>query len=244
MDKTKKTWKTKKMYRNKHKYDSKVVQDVSYREYKLMNSFFLVVLNISYLICRIYIKYSYLFIQLFISNLTILSLFLYLTLFFTKWYTYIICSVFVVAKRLFVKLINTKKVICSLWYCMPRQSFKTGWTEKFSKCWSYIRRPVCILIHSSPLAFPCLRGMIHFSPLSLRSFPPPLNLISYPSHYVSPPSPILLPNRTHWPWLICCIWLNERSFTYLITMATGINDRWPLGRNTEVLKKKKLNWIC
>lgn len=76
---------------------------------------------------------------------------------------------------------------------------------------------------------------------SLQSFPPPLDLISYPSHYVSPPSPILLLNRTHWPWLICCIWLNERSFTYLITMATGINDRWPLGRNTEVLKKT--NWI-
>lgn len=33
-----------------------------------------------------------------------------------------------------------------------------------------------------------LGRMIHFSPLSLRSIPPPLNLISYPSHYVSPPS--------------------------------------------------------
>lgn len=58
---------------------------------------------------------------------------------------------------------------------------------------------LCILIHSSALAFLCFRRMIHFSALSLRSFPPPLNLISYPSHYVSPPSPILLLHRTHWP---------------------------------------------
>lgn len=69
------------------------------------------------------------------------------------------------------------------------------------------------------------------------------------SHFIpqslclSPLLPILLLNGTHWPWLICCIWLNERSFTYLITVATGINDRWPLGRNTEVLKKPQLNLL-
>lgn len=51
---------------------------------------------------------------------------------------------------------------------------------------------------SSPL--PPAAVMIHSSPLSLRSIPPPLNLISYPSHYVSPPLlPVQPLNGTHWP---------------------------------------------
>lgn len=132
--------------------------------------------------------------------------------------------------------------MCSLYHFVcPDNILKQSEQSNPVSGGSYIRRPVSILIPVSALTFLCLGGMIHFSPLSLRSIPPLLNLISYPSHYVSPSSHILLLNRTHWPWLICCIWLNERSFTYLITMTTGINDRCPLGRNTEGLKKN--NWI-
>lgn len=123
--------------------------------------------------------------------------------------------------------------------CKSRQYFlKSRWSNLVSGGAPSVARFAYSFL--STLTFLCLSLMIHSSPLSLRSIPPPLNLISYPSHYVPPPpsSPILLLNGTHWPWLICCVWLNERSFTYLITMATGINDRWPLGRNTEVLKKK------
>lgn len=102
---------------------------------------------------------------------------------------------------------------------------------------------------TSSLSSPLLAVVIHSSRLSLPSTSPP-SAASHSSTSISfhtpvimslPRLPIRLLNGTHWPWLICCIWLNEGSFTYLITLAAGINDRWPLGGNTEAvgLKKKR-----
>jgi len=130
-------------------------------------------------------------------------------------------------------------VISSLWHLVYPDNIL-----KQSNSVSVVQFADCSHLSLPQYDDPCLSSVFTFLSSSSSSSssssppPPPLNLISYPSHYVSPPPPIRLLNRTHWPWLICCIWLNERSFTYLITMATGINDKWPLGRNTEVLGKK------
>lgn len=140
--------------------------------------------------------------------------------------------------------IHEMKGYCKMFPISPRKSrqyFKTsGWSNLVSGGAPSVPL-VCILIPGSLLS-PSSASVRWSIPLLCLYVPFLLLSISFHTPVImSPPpsSPILLLNGTHWPWLICCVWLNERSFTYLITMATGINDRWPLGRNTEVLKKKK-----
>ena len=87
--------------------------------------------------------------------------------------------------------------------------------------------------------FTAFGRMIHFCPLSLHSssISSSSSSSSSPSHLIPqtimtpphpPPLPVGLLKRAHWPWLIYCIWLNERSFTQPITIATAMHDRWPL----------------